>query len=989
MSDWRSWRLQEWNEHLLRHFFGRRAEDDPPVVALLATPEELARATGDASADATEVRDAFVSKVVETVGKHSSLLDHASNYQGWPGLPASDRAPRFVSHLFFTCIAAAESSEELGSEGSYLQRLRELAGGTLPDHTLQWLPALWANFAGWLVENARFFRPLKLPDPGGYTRIGHSVKLTFPDRRDQRILSELLDRAGLQGHEPPVGKVIGLVAGARGRFRPAFQEAFDDFRSGSSSGARPARDTLEHRFWSAVRDAALRGRGASAVVDGEGVWRFQLLCEEQEDRLHPFLVTDEAMAGGQLRTVELPVAFDVWRHAVVRSETERAGAEAAYATARDVLLGRIAIPRLRSFVVQGLLPLVDGVHGCLEFAGQEQLEQSRTALAREDRAKDLIDLFGKGRARSNASVLPGWMELRGLHLGRLPADKLERTALAGCWQLYESIVGPTVRLQEGVKADDGWLGFREILPRLAVSGAREVLMYGADGGCEALRADGEGIWCLPSRDLEGTCRFEVRLDAGGPEHLSARFNRTVGTERVRMPEELDSWILEGLGGTVTLAGSAPLAGIPTGLAAPVAECTYYLGPVVGEFVAGPDDAAWRITRFAGRTTGARCRHDLAEASGAARVAGNSARRKWRQLLFHCRADPSDAGFVAARSRIRQRALSPELPISGEHVASVTMEMPQDIAVGPEVERQLGIAAARAGGRTGIPYREWAGYVERVMGVSREQTRALTRSWTEAGILDVAYFARWRHCSVFMRPPCVVAFGTEHGYGATILGMLLPATRSSVQAAARQAGVEIEERSRVTAKAPSLVTMRCGRREQLESLSARAGLTLGWLDPVIERYAEQCRHDGRGTPPQNYDERKSWSRWSLGLGLDATDVSFTHCVCSGRPDYWHVTAGERSVWSYDLNTARLWGLALLQQSPFALTEGGGLTAEHAFLPLPLARFLTIVEGTAPGSDAGGRYRYPCGSPTLRERVLNVVASVFDPQRLPARAPAILG
>jgi len=963
--------------------------DDPPVAALLVTPEELARATGDASADATEVRNAFVAKVVEEVGKNSSLLDHASNYQGWPGLPVPDGAPRFIAHLFFTCIAAAESSDELGSEGSYLQRLRELAGGTLPDYTLQFLPTLWTNLAAWLEANAQFFRLLRLPDPGGLTRIGHSIKLTFPDRRDQLVLSELLDRAGLQGHEPPVGKVIGLVAGARGRFRRTFLETFDDFRRGLSSGGRQAADFLGHRFWSAVRDAALRGRGASVSAAGDGVRQFQFLCEEHEDRLHPFLVTNEAMVGGLLRTVELPVAFDTWRYAVVPGETETSGAEGAYAAALDVLLGRIAIPGLSSLVAQGLVPLVDGVHGCLELAEGEQLEQSRTALARDDRANALLDLFGKGNARRSASVLPGWIELRDLELGRRSAETLERTALIGCWQLYESIVRPTLRLRGGVKADDGWLGFREILPRIAIKGARSVEMVGIGGGCDALRSDREGEWRLPSRDLEGTWRFKANVDGGVPQQLSARFNCILGTENVRMPEDPDAWITEGLGGTVTLAGGAPLADL-RGLAAPVSDSTFWLGPGVGEFVTDSEKAAWRVKRFAGKATGARCRHDLAEISATTRVADQSARRKWRQLLFRCRADPSDGGFDAARSRIRQRALSPLLPISEMLVSSVATEVARNIsAAAPEVDRLLAIAAARASGRTGIPYWEWSGYAERVLEVSREQMRTLTRSWAEAGILDIAFFARWGHCSVFMRPPRLIAFATEHGCGATILGMLLPTTRSSIRAATRRIGVDIEERANVTMQTPAVITMRCDRQDQLEELSVRTGIPLRWLDVAIERYAEQRRHDCRGPPPQNYDERKSWSRWSLGAEVAAKGISFTQCTRSGRPDYWHVVVGDRSAWSYDLNTARLWGLAFLGQKAFAVTEDGGLAAEHAFLPLPLARFLTVVEGTAPGIDAGGSYRYRCGLGELRERILNVVESVFEPTRPQAHGQTIVG
>lgn len=117
MGDWRSWRLQQWNERLLIHFFGRRAGEELPVVALLATPEELVRATGDRSADATEVRDVFVGRVREAIVHKGSLFDDASNYEDWPRPPPFDRVPRFVSHLIFSCIAASEFLRGVGKRG--------------------------------------------------------------------------------------------------------------------------------------------------------------------------------------------------------------------------------------------------------------------------------------------------------------------------------------------------------------------------------------------------------------------------------------------------------------------------------------------------------------------------------------------------------------------------------------------------------------------------------------------------------------------------------------------------------------------------------------------------------------------------------------------------------------------------------------------------------------------------------------------------------
>jgi hypothetical protein len=81
---------------------------------------------------------------------------------------------------------------------------------TAGSHTRSTARPLAADVAAPLGESCRLarrdprkFRPLLLPNPGSLTRIGYTVKLAFPDRRDQKQLSELLGRAGLLGHEPP------------------------------------------------------------------------------------------------------------------------------------------------------------------------------------------------------------------------------------------------------------------------------------------------------------------------------------------------------------------------------------------------------------------------------------------------------------------------------------------------------------------------------------------------------------------------------------------------------------------------------------------------------------------------------------------------------------------------------------------------------------------------------------------------------------------
>ncbi len=219
--------------------------------------------------------------------------------------PPAEEIPRFVAHLIVTCLAAAESNEEVANENSFIVRLRELTDDQLPDASLAHLPRLWSNLAAWLATDAnrRLYRSLTLPDPGGFTRIGYSVKLTFPDRRDQAELSRLLDEYGLGGTEPPVASVLRLVSENRGKFRRSLIDAYQSFRHEREAAPRSPH-IREHRFWVAVREAAFRGRGATAAEEFGG--RVQVLAEPQDERLALFIVADRPIVDHpQLVTAEM------------------------------------------------------------------------------------------------------------------------------------------------------------------------------------------------------------------------------------------------------------------------------------------------------------------------------------------------------------------------------------------------------------------------------------------------------------------------------------------------------------------------------------------------------------------------------------------------------------------------------------------------------------------------------------------------------------
>ena len=980
--DWRAWELAVWNQHLVRHFFLRGAGAEGPVVTLLVTPEELARVVGAPVALAGDVRDALVQRVQQRIRRHGNLIEDATDYEWWPRPPPAEEVPRFVAHLIVTCLAAAESNEDFANENSFIVRLRELTGDQLPDASLADLPRLWSSLAEWLVAdgNRRLYRSLTLPDPGGFTRIGYSVKLTFPDRRDQAELSRLLDERGLDGTEPPVASVLRLVSENRGRFRRSFLDAYQSFRHARET-VPPSPNLREHRFWVAVREAAFRGRGAA---DAEELGaRVQLLAEPQDERLALFIVTDRPIVDHpQLVTAEMNgVCYGEWTHLAVLPGTAASDADPYQEVVNALLAGSLRLPRLSTLVDQGLLALVAGSHGLLEVASGDSLEVSEAVLVRDDLASDLSKVMHVDPGRFRPSAYGGWKQANEIALHRLPSDILERTSLARCWQLHEVPSSVPVGLVGGVAAEDGWLGYQEVLPCVSAPGAVGASLESEDAAIEPLEPAGEGRWRLPRRELRGA--FEIVVDTGvGESRRTVHFYASAAGDRFKRPADAASRMVEGLDDSTSLDVDAWLAERgEDGLdAEPLCEDAAYLGCVVGEFLEGPAGAAWRIVKFGGALWGSPVNRDLCVAP-TSQVADPGPRRRWWKLLT--RAKPATADFDAARRSLGKKFS--HLPVVERPGVVPKPEMPQPPVPDPRVERLASILAARASTRAGVPWGEWSELVSGVLGVPRAHVRAVMRAWEEAGCVDVASFARWRSLAVFARPPALVAVRSVDSVRATLLGLSLEAMRADVVQAAAGHGVAVEERRSVSQYVPPTLTLRASDADALRDVARAIGANIRWLTFDFLHRAAKPR-GLQQAPPVAYEQSETWSKWSLAPDASSSGLKVTKWTRPDRPSYWRVTSNDLDVWSYHPNHARLWACSAIHESPLESIGDRELRVRHAFLPLPLARVVSALGSALPGPDAGqhGAYRYLFVSHTLRTVILDALRSGFE-ARHDARSP----
>lgn len=977
MNNWRSWSLEAWNERLLNYFFRKRTEHDTPVVVVLVTAEELARATGDVNADAENVRNAFVDAVRSSIRPSKNLLEEAADYDRWPEPPRSDLAPPFVAHLLFACIAASESSDDLGDEGSFITRLRDLTANRLPEHSLAILPRLWEHMTVWLNANDDRFRQLYLPDPGGLTRIGYTVKLAFPDRRDQRQLSDLLASAGLAGHDPPVARVLSLVASERARFRPSFLRAYDDFRVAFTAlGSAPISRLADHRFWAAVRDAALRGRG-HLEVNGESS-EVSLLAEVDDDRLAIFVVTDRPFEDVAVTFAQLPVSYGQWQFALIPKDQGILTADNLDRVVHGVLAGSLHLPKLASYVQQGLLPFVASPHGLLELADRDQLDDTCIALVRADMTTDFLRVACGATSTLQPSSYDGWDQVCDPQLRTLPPHALDGTSLTRTWMLQACMSWYQSRLVGGVRADDGWLGVREVLPRIVAPGASEVFVAGMHGRV-ALQKTTEDVWVFPHKDIFGECVLVTVRD--GKEHRrTLRFHASPANEGFRQPSDYDAYHLEEISGTGTLSGSLPYVQEESAGRWPsLCERVVLLGRDVGVFVDNVDNAAWKITQIAGTRFGARANLRGEAASPLRQAASMSARRRWRKLLFECAQDAMDPEFEKGRRKIKANASGhARLPQIDTGPSQPDFPRPHLVAASDAAGRLVRVVAGRAAARVGIDWSEWSKLAQSVLGIDASLLRSVTRAWMEAGLIDVVSFARWRHRLVFAHSPHLVAFRVGERYAAALTGLAIPTTADQVRIVARMRGMLVEERFSLSCFVPESILLWSPQPQGLHEVASACQLSLRWLDARLLMEPTTSRYDGRSPPPGNYERATRWLRWSLQPG-EHGDVTVEHHVRRDRPDYWVASQAGQRVWFYDLNLTRAWAAALIGQDIITVASDGMLEAHHAFLPLPLARAVAILGTGLPG-PVSGAYRYPVGSSTLVDCVLNVLRQTFDCARL---------
>ena len=546
---WTDWERCDWNAALLRHFFVTKGETVRPVVRLLVTPDELSRVVGETTENAELVRDAFLMAIRCPAKKFRRFLstDVLDNWNEEEDLP-----PFFV-YLIFTCFAASGFDENVVEEGNFRERIRTLLGhpshSSLPD-----LAALWRCFQDWLdkqIDKGAAYRPLRLPDHGHMVRIGYSVRLAFPRRKDLIQLSSQLEDYN-SSVSLSVRDVLSKITKKRDQYSEDFKRELSDFLSKYRKGDSTSR-LYDHPFWAAVRAAVSVSTGEE---EDHGLPSYQLMLNAESTPHRLVLLTSNIPSDSDegLRSIFMETHVPGYDYLIVPENQDNLSDPVAYLLGGGVPEG---VPYLHQSAVwesvkQGILLFCQNEAGFWELSRSlpSSIEQVR-ALIRRNLLRPFRHYYDSiSRKFFHDSPYPGWREVdvfSGRHLRRPEAPP---PSLAGIRCLREILVPPRIRLEGAIALHDGYLGISPLLPKIKIPEADEVTMTRPDAlgsGTVNLVQEGDlfAILLNASNLLEGRYNLVARSDGEVIAQRKITFRSHGLQTKYKRPANPKTWVVEG------------------------------------------------------------------------------------------------------------------------------------------------------------------------------------------------------------------------------------------------------------------------------------------------------------------------------------------------------------------------------------------------------------------------------------------------------------
>lgn len=240
--------LQEWERTLSRALLRADTGDSDAIRSFEITAETLALHCGLGSEHAEEAENAF--RKALRADRHLNWCLQHGTYRA-PG----NEQPNCLAMLALTLFIDSLFDGAYETNGQYRTKLREWLGVRDTFSDLRGIATMWKELVSWLdkrIATGAPYRQLILPEiPKTWTHIGYTRYLSFPTKRDLRLLAKQIERSPAAGVDP-VALVIQLDPLIHtSSISHGMKAAYGDFKKALRSGAA----SVDHRFWRLVTRA--------------------------------------------------------------------------------------------------------------------------------------------------------------------------------------------------------------------------------------------------------------------------------------------------------------------------------------------------------------------------------------------------------------------------------------------------------------------------------------------------------------------------------------------------------------------------------------------------------------------------------------------------------------------------------------------------------------------------------------------------------------
>lgn len=268
--------LHDWERLLTRALLRTDGGNSDAIRSFEITPETLAMHCGLGTDHAAEAEAAFRRALRADV--HLTWCLQRGTFRA-PG----NEQPNCMAMLALSLLVDSLLDGVYEEKGQYRAKLSEWLGIDRSFMDLRGIATMWKELVAWLdgrVAAGAPFRRLILPTiPVSWTHIGYTRYLSFPTKRDIRLLTKQIGRNSSAGIDPAalvlqLDPVVRCSVASHG-----LKAAFEDFRTALRSGAA----SVDHRFWRlVVRAREQAGHAAPAAgslvmeFDEDGGRRFRI-----------------------------------------------------------------------------------------------------------------------------------------------------------------------------------------------------------------------------------------------------------------------------------------------------------------------------------------------------------------------------------------------------------------------------------------------------------------------------------------------------------------------------------------------------------------------------------------------------------------------------------------------------------------------------------------------------------------------------------------